>query len=241
MRSFLYLFLVGILIYGCSKTEAVEPAAPPAPVAPAPIPEIGELNLELPENNKTCETGTISLDKADVEFKWKAAPNATKYEIQVTDVLDNKSIKFSDVTGTSKTISLTRGKNYTWNIVAANAGSKTVASAQWKFYLSGDGKANRAPTAAKAIYPVPGSTIILNAAGAVKFEWLAEDADKDVLSYSIRIDTMASNQKLSGNSFDTKTPLHEIKLPVGKIYYWYVIANDGSISIKSDVFSFKLK
>ena len=101
MRSFLYLFLVGILIYGCSKTEAFEPAAPPAPVAPAPIPEIGELNLELPENNKTCETGTISLDKADVEFKWKAAPNATKYEIQVTDVLDNKTTIYADVTGTS--------------------------------------------------------------------------------------------------------------------------------------------
>jgi len=240
MRNLIYLFLVGIFIYGCSKTEAVEPT-PPAPVAPAPIPEIGELNLELPENNKNCETGTIASDKADIEFKWKAAPNATKYEIQVTDVLDNKTTKFSDLTGTSKTISLIRGRTYTWNMIASNTGSKTVSSAQWKFYLSGDGKANRAPNAAKAINPVPGSTIILNAAGAVKFEWLAEDADKDVLSYSIRIDTLGSNQKFSGNSFDTKSPLHEIKLPVGKIYYWYVIVNDGSISTKSDVFSFKLK
>ncbi len=240
MRSFLYLFLVCILMYGCSKTEAVEPA-PPAPVAPAPIPEIGELNLELPENNKNCETGTIASDKADIEFKWKAAANATKYEIQVTDVLDNKTTKYSDVTGTSKTISLVRGKTYTWNMIASNAGSKTVSSAQWKFYLSGDGKTNRAPNSAKAIYPVPGSTINLNSGGAVKFEWLAEDADKDVLSYSIRIDTLDKNQKLSGSSFDTKSPLHEIKLPIGKIYYWYVIANDGSISTKSDVFSFKLK
>lgn len=240
MRILLYLFLSCVVIYGCSKTEAVEPA-PPAPVAPAPIPEIGELSLELPENNKNCETGTVASDKADVEFKWKAASNATKYEIQVTDVLDNKTTKFSDVTGTSKTISLVRGKTYTWNMIASNAGSKTVSSAQWKFYLSGDGKANRAPNAAKATYPVPGSSIFANSAGNVKFEWLAEDLDKDVLSYSIRIDTLGSNQKLSGNSFDTKSPWHEIKLPVGKIYYWYVTASDGSISTKSEVFSFKLK
>jgi hypothetical protein len=241
MKNTVYLLLIFILSIGCSKKDAVDPMPAVPPAAPAPILEIGELNLELPENNKTCESGTISLDKADVEFKWKSAPNATKYEIQVTDVLDNKTTKYADVVGTSKTISLIRGKSYAWSLTASNAGTKTVASAQWKFYLSGDGKANRAPTAAKVIYPVPGSTVNLNPAGTVKFEWSAEDPDKDKLSYSIRIDTLGSDQKFSGNSFDTKTPSHEIKLLPGKIYYWSVITKDESISIKSDVFSFKLK
>jgi len=240
MKNLVYLLLIFFFINGCSKNDSVNPL-PTAPVAPAPIPEIGEMNLELPENNKNCETGSINLDKANVEFKWKAANNATKYEIQVNDLLDGKTTKFSDVVGTSKTIILIRGKSYSWNITASNAGSKIVTSAVWKFYLSGDGKANRAPTAAKVIYPVPGSTISLNPAGTVKFEWSAEDPDKDLLSYSIRIDTLSSDQKLSGNSFDTKTPSHEIKLQQGKIYYWSVITKDESISIKSDVFSFKLK
>jgi len=240
MKNLVYLLLIFFFINGCSKNDSVNPL-PTAPVAPAPIPEIGEMNLELPENNKNCETGSINLDKANVEFKWKAANNATKYEIQVNDLLDGKTTKFSDVVGTSKTISLIRGKSYSWNIIASNAGSKIVTSAVWKFYLSGDGKANRAPTAAKVIYPVPGSTISLNPAGTVKFEWSAEDPDKDLLSYSIRIDTLSSDQKLSGNSFDTKTPSHEIKLQQGKIYYWSVITKDESISIKSDIFSFKLK
>jgi len=240
MKNLVYLLLIFFFINGCSKNDSVNPL-PTAPVAPAPIPEIGEMNLELPENNKNCETGSINLDKANVEFKWKAANNATKYEIQVNDLLDGKTTKFSDVVGTSKTISLIRGKSYSWNIIASNAGSKIVTSAVWKFYLSGDGKANRAPTAAKVIYPVPGSTISLNPAGTVKFEWSAEDPDKDLLSYSIRIDTLSSDQKLSGNSFDTKTPSHEIKLQQGKIYYWSIITKDESISIKSEVFSFKLK
>ena len=240
MRNLVYLLVTFFILSACSKQDSIEPT-PITPAKPAPILEIGEFNLELPENNKNCETGNISLDKADVEFKWKAALNASKYEIQITDVIDAKTTKYSDLVGTSKTIALSRGKSYTWNITATNTGSKAVASATWKFYLSGDGKANRAPNAAKAVYPVPGSTINLNAAGNVKFEWLAEDPDKDVLSYSIRIDTLTSNQKLSGNSFDTKTPVHEIKLPLGKIYYWYVISNDGQISTTSEVFSFKLK
>lgn len=240
MRNLVYLLLIFFFINGCSKNDSVNPL-PATPVAPAPILEIGELNLELPENNKNCETGSVNLDKAEIEFKWKAANNATKYEIQITDLQDSKTTKFSDVVGTSKKISLIRGKSYSWNITASNAGNKTVASAIWKFYLSGDGKTNRAPTPAKAIYPVPGSTINLNPAGTVKFEWSAEDPDKDLLSYSIRIDTLSRDQKLSGNSYDTKTPSHEIKLVQGKIYYWSVITKDESISIKSDVFSFKLK
>ena len=81
----------------------------------------------------------------------------------------------------------------------------------------------------------------MNASGNVKFQWSSEDPDKDILTYTLRIDTLSNTQKLSGTSFDTKTPLHEIKLQQGKIYYWFVITKDESISIKSDVFSFKIK
>lgn len=240
MRNLVYLLVLFFFIGGCSKTDSMEPV-PVVPAKPAPILEIGEFNLELPENNKDCENGSINQEKADVEFKWKAALNASKYEIQITDVLDAKTTKYPDVVGTAKTIPLIRGRSYTWSITAANAGSKVVSSATWKFYLSGDGKANRAPNAAKAIYPVPGSSISLNATGNVKFEWLAEDPDKDVLTYAIRIDTAYNNQKLAGNVVDTKSPFHEIKLLPGKIYYWSVTVKDESISTTSDVFSFKLK
>ncbi|MEY4986831.1 MAG: hypothetical protein RL567_610 [Bacteroidota bacterium] len=233
----LYIFFIGM---SCSKSDSIAPT-PAQPSTPPPVLEIGDFSLELPENNKNCETGTTNLDKADVEFKWKAAKNATKYEIQITDLFDAKVSSIIDITGTSKTISLTRGRSFSWNMIATNPGSKSVTSASWKFYLSGDGKINRAPTSAKAIYPVPGSTINLNANGNVKFEWLSEDPDKDILTYSIRIDTLNNNQKFVGSSFDSKSPVKEIKLEIGKIYYWYVTSNDGAISVKSDIFSFKLK
>jgi hypothetical protein len=239
MRNIAYLLPIFFFINGCSKNDSANTL--PKTVAAAPILEIGEINLELPENNKNCETGLLNLDKADIEFKWKAAKNATKYEIQVNDIQDGKTTKFSNVIGTSKVITLVRGKSYSWNITASNSGTKTVVSPIWNFYLSGDGKTNRAPSPAIAIYPIPGSTINLNASGNVKFQWSSEDPDKDILTYTLRIDTLSNTQKLSGTSFDTKTPLHEIKLQQGKIYYWFVISKDESISIKSDVFSFKIK
>lgn len=240
MKNSVNIFFLLFLLMGCSKSESIAPTPTP-PSTPPPVLEIGEFNLELPENNKSCETGTTNVDKADVEFKWKAAKNATKYEIQITDILDGKLSSIIDITSTSKTINLTRGRSYSWNIIASNPGSKSIASASWKFYLAGDGKLNRAPNPAKAIYPVPGSTINLNANGNVKFEWLSEDSDKDILTYSLRIDTLTNNQKLVGSSFDSKSPIKEVKLEIGKIYYWYVISNDGAISTKSDIFSFKLK
>jgi len=131
MRNLNYLLLLFFFINGCSKKDSVN-SLPTTP----PILEIGELILELPENNKNCETGTVNLEKADIEFKWKAAKKAIKYEIQVNDLQDGKTTKFSNIVGTSKTISLLRGKSYSWNLIASNSNNKTLASAIWKFYLS---------------------------------------------------------------------------------------------------------
>jgi hypothetical protein len=62
-----------------------------------------------------------------------------------------------------------------------------------------------------------------------------------VLSYTLRIDTLNNNQKLVGLAIDTKNPTKDVKLEIGKIYYWYIITNDGAISVKSDTYSFKIK
>lgn len=224
----------------CSKNDSIIPT-PTSPNTPPAVLEIGEVNLELPENNKNCETGIVSADKSDVEFKWKAAKNASKYEIQITDIVDAKTTTISDILGTSKTINLARNKSYSWSITATNPGSKSITSTLWKFFLEGEGKQNRAPSAARAISPIPGSTISINDAGNVKFEWSSEDLDKDVLSYTLRIDTLNNNQKLVGLAIDTKNPTKDVKLEIGKIYYWYIITNDGAISVKSDTYSFKIK
>ncbi|MEY4383538.1 MAG: hypothetical protein RI995_1080 [Bacteroidota bacterium] len=237
MKHYLFGIFMLFMLISCSKGDSVTPAPTPTP---APVLEIGTFSLELPENNKDCESGTVNLDKSDVEFKWKVASNASKYELKITDLLTGSITTFSDLVATSKIISLTRGKSYSWGITASNASGKSLSSTNWKFYLAGDGKTNRAPNPAKAIYPIPGSTITLNSSGTIKFEWLSEDPDKDVLNYTIRIDTL-NNQKYSGTSLDTKNAFQEIKLIPGKIYYWSILSKDESTSTKSDLFTFLLK
>lgn len=237
MKNYLFGLLTLIYFISCSKGEA---PAPVTPTPPAVVLEIGEFALELPENNKECESGVVNGDKSEVEFKWKTAKNATKYELKLTDLLTGSSVTYPDIATNSKVITLSRGKSYAWTITASNSSSKPLTSSSWKFYLAGDGKSNRAPAPATAIYPVPGSTVRLNSAAAIKFEWSSQDPDKDVLTYTLRIDTL-NNKTFSGTSLESKNPSLELKLLPGKIYYWSVISKDESIGIQSDTFTFLLK
>ena len=238
MNKCLIGFLAILILQSCSKGDAVSPAPTPPST---PVLEIGTFSLELPENNKDCESGVVNLDKSDVEFKWKAATNATKYELKITDILSGSSSSITDIVSNSKVVSLSRGKSYAWSVTASNSAGKFVTSNNWKFYLVGEGKVNRAPFPANPIYPIPGSTVTLNAQGNIKFEWNTEDPDKDELSFTLRIDTL-NNQKYTGVSFDVKSnKFQEVKLIPGKIYYWSVISKDPTISVKSDLFTFNLK
>lgn len=237
MKNIILVLAIIFIIQSCAKEEA---PAPTTSQTITPVLEIGEFSLELPENNKDCEIGQVLGDKSDVEFKWKAAKNATKYELKITDILTGNSTSFTDISTLSKIVSLTRNKSYSWTITASNSSNKNLTSALWKFYLAGEGKTNNAPSPAIAIYPIPGSTVRLNTSGAIKFEWSSQDPDKDILTYSIRIDTL-NNQKFNGSTFDSKISNFEIKLAPGKIYYWSVVSKDASIATQSDTFSFMLK
>lgn len=237
MKKIILVLAIIFIFQNCAKEEA------PAPTSSQPITpvrEIGEFSLELPENNKDCEIGLVIGDKSDVEFKWKSAINATKYELKITDILTGNTTTFNDISTLSKTVSLTRNKSYSWSITASNSSNKNLTSTLWKFYLAGEGKTNNAPSPAIAIYPIPGSTVRLNTSGNIKFEWSSQDPDKDILTYSIRIDTL-NNQKFKGSTFESKNPSFEIKLAPGKIYYWSVVSKDASIASQSDIFSFILK
>ena len=227
------------LMFGLIACSKEEPVVPPPVVAP--LLEPGKVSLKLPENNKDCEVGSVSADKAEIEFSWNATENAQKYQLVVNSSVNGKVIDVSDLTGLTTKVILTRGQAYTWNITAFSSSAKSSVSPLWKFYLSGDGISNRSPTAAKAIFPIPGSTISLNDLGKVKLEWYSEDPDKDALLYEIRIDTIDGKQKPPTTLVDLKVPQVEIGPKSGKLYFWSVITKDPTISVTSDVFSFKVR
>lgn len=222
-------------LFSCSKED---PVVPPVIV---PLVDPGKVSLKLPEDNKDCEVGSVSADKAEIEFSWNATDNAQKYQLVVTSGVNGKVVDISDITGLTKKVVLNRGLAYTWSITAFSSSGKSSVSSLWKFYLSSEGVSNRSPTTAKAIYPIPGSTISLNDLGKVKLEWFSEDPDKDVLLYEIRIDTIDGKQNPPGSLVDLKAPQAEITLKSGKIYFWSVITKDPTITVISDIFSFKIR
>lgn len=241
MKKILFTLLLSSFFLSCSKDDPIEPANPtPTPTpTPTPVLEPGEVSLVLPENNKECENGVVKDDKAEIEFQWKAVDNADKYEIVITGVEDGKMINFGDLKTTSKKVELLRGQAYTWNIIASNSSNKTSTSPIWKFFLAGDGEENHAPSPAIAIYPKPGATINLNESGIVKLEWASTDPDDNQLLYTLRIDTLDGKQDPPSSLTNLEKSTIEIELESGKIYYWSVETKDPSISIQSEVFSFK--
>jgi hypothetical protein len=62
-----------------------------------------------------------------------------------------------------------------------------------------------------------------------------------LLLYEIRIDTIDGKQKPPTTLVDLKVPQVEIGPKSGKLYFWSVITKDPTISVTSDVFSFKVR
>ena len=74
----------------------------------------------------------------------------------------------------------------------------------------------------------------------VTLEWEAADPDNDTLTYTLLIDTVDGRQEATEENQNITTNTKEVAVESGTIYYWSVTTSDGSISVTSDVFSFRV-
>ena len=74
----------------------------------------------------------------------------------------------------------------------------------------------------------------------VTLEWEAADSDGDTLTYTLYIDTDDGRQEATEDNTGLTTNTKEVVVESGTIYYWSVTTSDGSISVTSDVFSFRV-
>lgn len=214
----------------CSSGVGEEtPTPPPTPVIEAP----GKFALSSPVNNAPCEDVNTA---GQVTFQWNTAANAEKYDLNITNLNTNTVSSQTDITGTSKAVTLNRGIPYSWQVIAKNKGTSTTASDTWRFYLAGDGAVNYAPFPAAALTPTPGATVV-PIEGKVKISWESGDADGDSLTYTLYADTVDGAQSpvasnMSANSFF---------LPVQpkSVYYWRVLTSDGENTATSILYTFK--
>ena len=200
----------------------------------------GVSSLSLPENDKACEVGEVNGNLAAVSFSWEAAENSDLYDIVLTNKTTNESTTFSDIEGTETSLELERAHAYTWKVIAKNCANGNENGTSWQFYLAGEAEQNAAPFAASAVSPTPGSTATPTE-GKVTIEWDASDPDEDALTYTLEVSTSVSFAAADTTSFADLTEKSQAVDVTSGVYYWRVTVADESISVTSDVFSFRVE
>jgi len=233
------LMILGVTLLTACGSDSGGSTPTPTPT-PTPIAAPGKASLTLPENNKPCETGEVSGSTASVIFTWSTGEDTETFDLAITNSDTNQVTNRTNLTATTATVPLTRGHRYAWKITSKNKGTQTTASDTYKFYLAGDGEENAAPFSAEAIAPQPGSSVTQSENNTVTLEWEAADPDNDTLTYTLLIDTIDGRQEATEENTGLTTNTKEVAVDSGTIYYWSVTTSDGSISVTSDVFSFRV-
>ena len=234
------LMILGVtLLTACGSDSGGGETPTPTPT-PTPIAAPGKASLTLPENNKPCETGEVSGATASVIFTWSSGDDTESFDLSITNSDTNQITDRTNLTATTATVPLTRGHRYAWKVTSKNKGTQTTASDTYKFYLAGDGEENAAPFSAEAVYPQPGSSVTVSENNTVTLEWEAADPDSDTLTYTLLIDTVDGRQEATEENIGLTTNTKEVSAEAGTIYYWSIITSDRSISVNSDVFSFRV-
>ena len=233
------LMILGVTLLTACGSDSGGGTPTPTPT-PTPIAAPGKASLTLPENNKPCETGEVSGSTASVIFTWSQGSDTESFDLSITNSDTNQVTNRAGLTTTTATVPLTRGHRYAWKITSKNKGTETTASDTYKFYLAGDGEENAAPFSAEAVYPQPGSSVTKSENNTVTLEWEAADPDSDTLTYTLYIDTVDGRQEATEDNTGLTTNTKEVAVESDTIYYWSVTTSDGSISVTSDVFSFRV-
>ena len=218
MKKFLYITLIGIILWSCGGGGDDPKPEPPAENKVPTIP-----TLVAPTNNKLCIDNSVS-------FQWNASTDpdgdAITYQIQVA-----KDNQFSQITNTltgsatNQSISLEKGVAYYWRVKATD--SKNLSSGYstvFNFYTEGDGETNHVPFSPELVKPVLNS--IVQTATAT-LEWNASDVDvNDALTFDVFFGTINPPTTKVGNNQTAKTL--DVNLEASKSYYWKVVVKDNS-------------
>ena len=194
--------------------------------------------LLFPENNQACEPGEVlSETRATLTLQWQGAKDADRYSLTITDQASGETQRFDNLTTTSHTVTLTRAQAYSWQVTSYNQRANiTQSSAQYQFYLQGEGIINYAPFAPTLLTPESGKSI---PSGPTTFTWQASDLDGDPLTYTLYVDTVDGKQTPPASQQNLSTPSATVTLEPANVYFYRVVASDGNNSSSSIIRSFR--
>ena len=221
MKKYLALLIIGGIAWSCggdgSDDDGGGTTPPDENVAPTVPVQV------YPANNDLC------IDNS-VEFKWNAATDSDnntpiKYQLEVATntQFTNPVVSESNITTTTKTVSLEKGIVFYWRVKATDSeGLSSAYSGNNQFYTEGEGVSNYLPFAPELIAPALDATVQET---STTLEWTASDVDTDdTLTYDVYFGTQEDPTTLVlENSSETT---YQATLTSSTSYYWKVVVKD---------------
>tara|TARA_R110002051_G_scaffold137916_4_gene210582 strand:- start:6693 stop:7394 length:702 start_codon:yes stop_codon:yes gene_type:complete len=202
LKYFTSLLLLFVCLNSCDKSSATETEKQVE--NPVPTKATGT----LPVNGEPCsEFEPIPNDdtKVSILFKWNVAQNTINYDLDV--LLNNQQVASATVAGLETTVTLDRGKTYTWKVTSKNETGNTISDT-YSFTTPGISEGNYAPYAAEI------STEFNTLTQLLTISWIGTDEDNDLLTYDVTItenesviieETDISDNSISGIEYNSGT------------------------------------
>jgi len=232
MKKHIILFILSVGLFiscGGSSGRTDTPTPDPTPNTNPTVPV-----AVYPANNDLCINNNIA-------FNWNAATDADndalKYSIQIAtdNGFVNIAHNFSNITQTTKTVSLEKGKAYYWHVKAtdSNNGESTYSTTH-QFYTEGEPDSNNAPFVAALVAPIQNSIV---SSSTTDLQWSCSDVDNDDLSYTVYFGTTNPPVEVAQNYSSTS---YTATLNSSSTYFWKIDAKDANGAItKGQLWQFK--
>lgn len=226
MKKFLYIAIIGGLIWSCGGSDD-PPPTPPDPENNAPTVPV----QVYPSDKELC------IDNA-VNFQWNASTDPDGDAISyIVEVSENSNFPSSDTqtkttSSTSISISIDKGTVFYWRVKATDNEDDSNFSSNNEFYTEGEGIVNHLPFSPDLVAPtldvvVKETDFSPNTDLNAILEWTASDVDtEDTLTFDVYFGEVTDPTTVV--SADQAGTTYNATLTSGKDYYWKIVVKDGN-------------
>ena len=231
IKRYLHLLLIVGFVFSCSSGDGDIEPEPDNGVPSVPT-------IIYPLNNTLC------IDNA-INFEWSASSDpdgdSVRYKVEISkdanfsNIVTNKSVS----SATTTLITLDKGVSFFWRVNAIDSkNAESNYSLTSQFLTEGNGVLNHLPFVAELVAPEMDE--LINGT-SVTLSWTASDADNDVLTFDVYLDT-SSNPVTRISENQTENTFNITGLTTATTYYFKVDVKDDNGGVTfGQVWSFKTK
>ncbi|MFI8377886.1 hypothetical protein [Leeuwenhoekiella sp. NPDC079379] len=228
--KFIILVIVMAFTISCGgdSDSPVDPPTEPDPVAEN---KPTKAALTLPENGQQCTAfAAVNSDdtKAEISFSWEKSTYATAYILKIAQ--SGTEVVSKQISGTSTTSILDKGKTYSWTVVATNADGES-SSETHSFTTPGNPVGNYVPYAAVISFDIDTTTQMAT------LSWVGADEDSEASELKYSVVVKEDNTIILSKENQTETTVADFDVTLNAIYEIQVNTIDAYGSYSTSVLS----